>query len=218
MIELPKLMRPRGDAPAPRWFHVAVALSMVLSAAASLVAALRTSAAMTSLVEQNARLVRAGSTPILQLSGSDLTPGGEPEQSLHLQNVGTGPARVVWFDVTLDGQPLSGPEDLLRAAVRKQALGTDWRPREAPGIVTGTVGATVLIAGKDVAAYAWKLPSAADPAGRGVWQAFGALRARLDVHSCYCSVFDECWTTDFNGRPPQAVRQCGAAPHPGGRW
>jgi hypothetical protein len=51
-IEIPKFIKPPGDAPAPRWFHVA---------------ALRSSAAMTSLVEQNARLVRASSTPILHL-------------------------------------------------------------------------------------------------------------------------------------------------------
>jgi len=217
MIEIPKFIKPQSDGPAPRWFHVAVAFSMVLSAAASLVSALRTSAAMTSLVEQNARLVRAGSTPILQLSGSDLNPSGEPEQSLHLQNVGTGPARIVWFDVTLDGKALTGPVDLVRLAATTQApLG--WQPSESPGVITSTLGTTVLVAGKDVAAYAWHLPKPADSAGRQVWRELGKLRHKLDVHACYCSVFDECWTTDFSGGLPRAVPQCGAPPQPGGQW
>ena len=217
MIEIPKFIKPQGDAPAPRWFHVAVAISMVLSAAASLVAALRTSETMSRLVEQNARLVRASSTPILQLAGSDLTPQGEPELSLHLQNVGTGPARIVWFDVTLDGKPLPGPADLVRLAAAANAP-AGWQPTEAPGVVTSTVNATVLVAGKDVAAYAWRRPSAADPAGRQVWNALRALRRKLDVHACYCSVFDECWTTDFSGGLPQAAKRCGAQPHTGTQW
>jgi hypothetical protein len=217
MIEFPKFIKPQADAPAPRWFHVAVAFSMVLSAAASLVAALRTSETMSRLVEQNARLVRASSTPILQLVGSDLTPQGQPEQSLHLQNVGTGPARIVWFDVTLDGKALPGPIDLMRLAADSHAP-PGWRPLESPGVVTSTVSATVLVAGKDVSAYAWRMPTATDPAGRQVWTAVSNLRRKLEVQACYCSVFDECWTTDFNGGLPQAVKQCGAPPHPGGQW
>jgi hypothetical protein len=209
-------LRVPGDAPAPRWFHVAVAFSMVLSAAASLVAALRTSAAMTSLVEQNARLVRASSTPILQLAGTDLSSHGEPEQSLHLQNVGTGPARIVWFAVALDGKALPGPVGLVRLAAAQAPQG--WHTAESPGVVTSSLGATVLVAVKDVAAYSLQMPTAADPSGRQVWTELGKLPHKLDVQACYCSVFDECWTTDFSRGLPQAVSQCGAPPHTGGQW
>ena len=54
MNELTQLAKPK-DGPAPRWFHIAVAASMVLSAVSALIATIHTRETMTALVEQNAK-------------------------------------------------------------------------------------------------------------------------------------------------------------------
>ena len=62
---------------------------------------------MEQLVEQNSRLVRANSVPLLQFdSGNINDEERSTELYLAVRNAGTGPARIVWFELLQDGRPV----------------------------------------------------------------------------------------------------------------
>lgn len=206
MIEIPKLSKPAGEEKAPRWFHVAVALSMLLSAGAALVSALKTSATMQALVEQNARLVKAGSTPILQSFAANVNASDKPELQIAVENVGTGPARVVWLEMRYDGKPLKSSHALPVEVARTQQLSVG---KEAHVYTrSGSIAGDVLTAGRRQLLFSWREEDVRDKPVAALYKAVDQERAKLSLSACYCSVFDECWETNFGPDLPKAVQRC----------
>ena len=77
---------------------------------------LHTAKTMEQLVEQNRRLVRANSVPLLQFDTGNIGDDGRSsELYLAVRNAGTGPARIVWFELLQDGRPVRNYQDLLPA-------------------------------------------------------------------------------------------------------
>ncbi len=206
MIEIPKLSKPAGEDKAPRWFHVAVALSMLLSAGAALVSALKTSATMQALVEQNARLVKAGSTPILQHYSGNVSKEGERVLRIWVENVGTGPARVVWFDLRFQGKPMADIRELPRmaAAAASQPLADD----AGLPFVRSTIAGHVLAAGHERRVFEARWKDMKDPASQSAYEQVDQHLRSVSAEACYCSVFDECWQTDFGPTLPKPVASC----------
>ncbi len=199
MIEIPKLPNPRSGQ-APRWFNVAVAACMVLTAASSLVTSLRTSATMREMLDQNRRLVRASSTPVLEFSTGNLTSDGARSINLSVSNVGNGFARIVWFELSLkDGPPAKSMRDLILSL----------EPGDGePDIVTRTIAPRLFPAGRDDEIAKWPRPGAQDLVGQRRWDRLNKERFRLKVRACFCSVLQECWLSNLNGDVPQPVPQC----------
>ena len=206
MIEIPKLSKPAGEDKAPRWFHVAVALSMLLSAGAALVSALKTSATMQALVDQNARLVKAGSTPILQHYSGNISKEGERVLRIWVENVGTGPARVVWLDLRFQGKPMADVSELPRmaAAAAGQPMADD---SEFP-LVRSTIAGHVLAAGHERRLFESRWKDMKDAASQGAYERVDQQLRSVSAEACYCSVFDECWQTDFGPTLPKPVASC----------
>ncbi|MGM9515032.1 hypothetical protein ACS5PK_12325 [Roseateles sp. DB2] len=206
MIEIPKPSKPAGEDKAPRWFHVAVALSMLLSAGAALVSALKTSATMQALVEQNARLVKAGSTPILQYYAANINASDKSELQLAVENVGTGPARVVWLEMRYDGKPLKSSHALPAEVARTQQLSV---PKDAHVYTrSGSIAGDVLTAGRRQMLFSWRGEDVQDKQVEALYKAVDRERSKLSVAGCYCSVFDECWETNFGPDLPKPVQRC----------
>ncbi|MDL5031610.1 hypothetical protein QRD43_06780 [Pelomonas sp. APW6] len=206
MIEIPKLSKPAGEDKAPRWFHVAVAMSMVLSAGAALVSALKTSATMQALVDQNARLVRAGSTPILQFYTGNVSPEGKARLRIWVENVGTGPARIVSLKLRLKDQVLDDVREL--PALAAQAPGEAVLAGQGFPFIRSTIEGHVLAAGHQRSMFEATREHMRE--GENL-QLYGRLDERLhqvQAEACYCSVFDECWVTDFGPQLPKAVARC----------
>ncbi|MEJ6000934.1 hypothetical protein [Paucibacter soli] len=203
MIEMPKLMKPQADA-APRWFHIVVAGSMALSAISALVGSLSTSNTMKELVKENARLVQANATPMLEFSHGNAGANGRPELNFTLANVGTGPARVVWFELSHEGQPVAAMHRLVgklhpAANPDEFELGTT---RPSP---------RMLPAGKDITMLTWPMPPANQKVAREAWEKLNVVRFKqLKAQACYCSVLDACWITDLQGEIPRQVPSCDA--------
>jgi hypothetical protein len=200
MIPLPPIMKPRNEN-APRWFHIAVALSMVLSAVSAVVAALNTRSTMTALVEQNARLVRANATPLLEFGHGNQDEQRQPALSFNLRNVGHGPARIVWFELRLDGKPVPNMND---AIVRLQ-------PEAAKelAISSGPVAPRMFASEADQRFFYWRKPEPRLAAQLKAWEELNQARfGRIEVEACYCSAFEECWTTHGVGDVPQPVAAC----------
>ncbi len=51
------------------------------------------------------------------------------------------------------------------------------------------------------------------PGNGAVWDKLNTVRHRLRFQACYCSVLDECWTSDLTPTArPHPVGQCAADP------
>ena len=181
------------------WLDLALALSVLVLSGASLLTAQHTGHTMEKLVEENSRLVRANSTPVLQFQTGNVD-GGQRVLTLSVGNVGTGTARIIWFQVAKDGATATDPTDLIAYAPRAEEK--DYLP-------TRPVGGTYMPAGETRTFMSWAYP--AGTASRAKCQAFDQARTRLQVTACFCSVLGECWTSHLEADMPQPVRQCDAA-------
>lgn len=183
-----------------RWFDIAIALAVVLVSAGSLYVSLHTGQTMERLVEQNSRLVRANSVPLLQFDTGNI---GDDNRSselyMALRNAGTGPARVVWFELLLNGKPVRNYRDLMPAEAKAER-------RVDAGIVTSDSAPSMMPVGERRKLLAWPLP--ADPSGQSAWHHVDQVRQGLKVEACYCSLFDECWITSASADVPRPVATC----------
>lgn len=178
------------------WLDLSLALSVLALSGASLLTARHTGHTMEQLVEENSRLVRANATPVLQfLSGN--VDGDQRILTLSVANVGTGTARVIWFQVEKDGVAQTDPTDLIDYAPKAQEQ--DYLP-------TRPVGGTYFPADEARNFMTWRYPTS--PTSRAKWEAFDAARKRVKVSACFCSVLGECWTSHLAADMPKPVKTC----------
>ena len=200
MIEVSHLAKPK-DGPAPRWFHVAVAASMVISALAALIGTLHTGRTMSALVEQNAKLVRAGSTPVLEFGHGNALDDGSSALEFTVRNVGTGLARVVWFELRIDEKPMTDMATAIKTLSTKAAEGITFN--------SSPIASRTLAAGSETRILRWNKPSPDKAELVEAWSRLDQARfKRLTVQACYCSVFGECWISTLNGDVPNPIPTC----------
>ena len=127
---------------------------------------------------------RASVLPIIELGRSHYTREDSPDKwrlSLHAENVGIGPAVIEDFHVTVDGKP----QLTWRAAIG-ELLGKDVPVSYGQSTINGrTIPSDRMITMFDLS----NSEIAAD-----IVREF----ERLNFEACYCSVFGECWTTDYS--------------------
>lgn len=199
MIEAPETPHtPHGhhhDSGSQRWFDITMAVAVLLVSAGSLYVALHTGKTMEELVHANERLVRAQSTPVLQYDHGNVSDEGKAQLEFSITNVGTGPARIVWFDVLPKG-------------TRYSSIGT-WIVASGKSSITFTsasINRMVLAPGVQRRMLAWKRPQ--DEAGRQRWAFIDRVRFSTPVRACYCSVFDQCWISNLEADIPREVPNC----------
>ncbi len=178
-----------------RWFDIAMAVAVLLVSAGSLYVALHTGETMEALVKANERLVRAQSTPVLQYDHGNVLDTGESALEFNLTNVGSGPARIVWFEVLPQG-------------ARYSSVG-DWIISTGDGPITFTsspINQIVLAPNDARRMILWRPP--ADEAGRKRWAIIDRDRFKTKVRACYCSVFDQCWQSSLEADIPKEVPSC----------
>ena len=129
---------------------------------------------------------RSAVLPMLELARSHYIDriGGDTSQwrlSLHAENVGIGPARVRDFLVTVDGEPHRTWHSAMQALI-----GSDVDIGYGQSSISGrTIPPERQVTMFDLA----DTELAAD---------IIANFERLEFSACYCSVFDECWTTSYS--------------------
>ena len=178
-----------------RGFDMAMALAVLLVSAGSLLVTLQSGNSMEALVAANERLVRAQSTPILQYDHGNISDDGQEQLEFSIRNVGTGPARVVWFEMLPDGK-------------RYSTIG-QWLIDSGEGDISFTsspINRTMLAPNDERRMATWKVP--ADAAGRSRWTQIDRERFDTPVRACYCSVFDQCWQSNLEADIPQEVPNC----------
>lgn len=128
---------------------------------------------------------RSAVLPMLELARShyiDRVDGNTNEWrlSLHAENVGIGPARVRNFIVTVDGEPHRTWYAAMRALVGAEA---DIEYGQS------AINGRTIPPERQVTMFDLATLELADD----IIENFD----RLEFSACYCSVFDECWTTSY---------------------
>ncbi|HEY0111662.1 MAG TPA: hypothetical protein VGB59_00770 [Allosphingosinicella sp.] len=180
-------------------FAIALALSILLVSAASLVFSLQTGSALDALVKENARLVRASSTPLLSFTTGNVSDEGDPQISFEVSNSGTGPARIVWFQIRHNG----GVHGTLQALA-----GSSGAPVTSLNTTSKVLVHTLLRAGEQRKILMWNRPRPDAAEELAAWQAVERDRFNYEVEACYCSLLRECWQSTLDGDEPRRVKEC----------
>lgn len=149
--------------------------------------------------EATKKMQQAGAWPFISYgtSNSSFNEKGERMISLVLSNNGVGPALLGPIEIRYQGQPVRDPADLLRKCCGLQANG---------GLNLSTSPSSRIVArpGEEI-----KFMQVAEtPTSKALWNRFETERWKLQVRSCYCSIFDECWTIEGSQAKPRPVAQC----------
>ena len=129
---------------------------------------------------------RAAVIPLVELSrsynwGTPDDPTRNARLTLQAENVGIGPARIGDFRVTVDGVARTSWREAMQAL-----LGTDGPIRYGQSTINGR---TIP---PDRTVTMFNLGDV--ELTRDIIEEFG----RLDFEACFCSIFDECWTTSYS--------------------
>ncbi len=204
MVEAPEAPHQHHAKTGLPWFDLMVPIAVVCISVASLLTSLQSEKSMHALVEQNTRLVSAQSTPLLMLDSSNLDDERKPALSMTLSNVGTGPARIVWFRLQ-DDKGL----DYTGGALYERVAKLD----PAAAFTSQEISSTLMRSGENRSVFHWPRPGS--PAALAAWKSLNDARFHLQARACYCSMFDECRTTEFGDSRPKIVATCDA-PQPAG--
>ena len=130
---------------------------------------------------------RSSVLPIVELGRSYFTRGemgadNEWRLLLHAENVGIGPAVIADFRVTVDGEPHPTWRSAMQALV-----GANVPVEYSQSTITGRT----IPPERSITMF--------DLANSQIAGDIIAEMGRLNFEACYCSVFDECWTSDYAG-------------------
>jgi hypothetical protein len=181
-----------------RWFEISMAVAALLVSAVSLWVAIGTE-------DANRKMVSAASWPLVQFVDSDADETSHTEIiKLSILNAGVGPAKIETFALTWHGKPMHNTGELLRAC-----CGYVRPADKALRPLTSTVPQSVLRAGETRAFLIFPRN-----AGNGaVYDRLNdARQGEIGYSACYCSVFDECWTSDGRSLEGTPVKACVAPP------
>jgi hypothetical protein len=144
---------------------------------------------------------RSSVLPIIELGRSYFADSTSPDAvlrlELHAENVGIGPAVIRDFEVTVDGEahPTWG-------SAMQALLGRD----ETIEYGQSTINGRTLPAERNVVMFSLRNTVLTR-------ELLGEFE-RLDFEACFCSVFDECWTTSYAAGfgLVEPVAECASSP------
>ena len=175
-----------------RWLDTVLAVTAVAISVVTAVLAIQHGNAME-------RMVEASSWPYLQVGDSNGDAQGHALYKLILTNQGVGPAKIRKLAITYQGRPMTTVFYLAKAFVSTE------RMTPPNGVTTSDA---VVIPARETN----QLLTVASPlASPELIRAFIKNREAITVSACYCSIFDECWTTSNQGpsTSPIKVHDCG---------
>jgi hypothetical protein len=198
----------RGHSTGFHWLDISLALSAFFVSLVSLGLAIHNGKTME-------KLVAANSYPNIDfLFGNEFDfqdgRGLQHAVYLSLENTGIGPARLRSIEISYAGKPAARVRDLLAICCTREAA--DSLPKTNLWS-SGDERGAMIQAGKDVNLFAW-----AEASGDPRWARLEAVRERIGIRVCYCSVFDECYLRDSDHREPVRIKACPApaVPYTGG--
>jgi hypothetical protein len=132
--------------------------------------------------------------------------------AIGVSNGGVGPAKIRSFEVFYRGQPVSSGMDLLRKCCGL-AQGTAAIKAAFPkGTYSSVVDETVLRPGEENPVF--RVPRTGTVSQIPERFAQISTLKQITFRVCYCSVLDQCWTSDLQSTRTQRVKECTAPRHP----
>jgi hypothetical protein len=145
------------------------------------------------------KMQTGGAMPFVTFGTSNGDKDGNQDISLTLTNNGVGPAILGPVEIRYEGKPITTPIDLLKTCCTEtQARAVRLSTSPSTGIAVRP-GETIEF---------FSLPRT--PESEKVWQILNKERWKLQVRSCYCSIFNDCWVTEGMQGLPKAVNKCPA--------
>jgi hypothetical protein len=191
-----------------RWLDISLALSAFLVSLGSLWLTIHNARTME-------RLVAANSYPNIDFNfGNEFDfqdgRGQRPALYLSLDNTGIGPARLRSIELAYAGKPAANLPALLEICCTQEPASALPKTNSWS---SGDMRGAMIPGGKQLNLFAWA-EAAADPR----WARLDAVRERIGIRVCYCSVFDECYLRDSAHREPRRIESCPtpALPYAGG--
>lgn len=145
------------------------------------------------------KMQTGGVMPFVTFGTSNVDAEGNPDIALTLTNNGVGPAILGPIEIRYKGKPVLTPIDMLERC----CTGT-----EARGLSFATAPSSRIAVRPGESIEIISLPRTS--ANEKVWRRFNVERWKLDVRSCYCSIFNDCWITEGMQGLPKPVKQCPA--------
>jgi len=136
---------------------------------------------MEKLVAANEKQVEAATLPILRFTTGNIL---ENSNTIHfdLRNGGADPAIIEWLRVKWNGQPTTGPSDLLGRCCRRPT-------QRAQSVFQNVTFGMTLPAGQSESIFQIRAADT-DPDS---WHFLDMdARFKIEVEGCYCSVLNEC--------------------------
>jgi hypothetical protein len=136
-----------------------------------------------------------------------------------LANRGVGPARIGRVEIVLKGERMANEDALLLDCCLDGKTGEERSvtlKRLTEQTFTSTLDGAALTPGQERILFEFERP-VDDSLALTVWDRLNETRDELDLTVCYCSVFDDCWTTRAraNKQATEPVRSCPSEPEPG---
>lgn len=175
------------------WLDFALPVAALFVSFVSIYIAWHHGQVMKELVHQNEKLVEANSLPYLQISGSN----EKGAVTFNATNEGVGPAKIVTAEILVDGRPVRNLSQLIEACcglVRYE------------GTLTSTLRGRMVRPG-DTVGYI-SLPKSGPNAAATLALDRARQSDRIVTRLCYCSVFEDCWTSDSTNPNPTPVDSC----------
>jgi hypothetical protein len=183
-----------------KWVDMMVAFSALFISVVSLGVAMLHGRTMEKMAEANARLVAANSWPFLTYGAGVVSTNGVPKIHMQVVNTGVGPAKIESAELVWKGIAYDRDENFLKAC-----CGFD--PASKTPFDSDLVPYEVLRAGEQI-----KFLEFTESNSPSVFAALqrAALSRDLQLHICYCSIFDECWKSDLTTLTlkPEPVQAC----------
>ncbi len=186
-----------------RWLDIAAAGCAIVVSVISLFLAIHHGQVMKEMADANARMVTATSWPWVSVGTSNLSDSGAHEISLSVVNKGIGPARIQGVEMRYGDKQLAHAAELLELCC--SAKREPGKPPKFMDITSGVNG-EVLRPGERIDLL--RVPEQnSEPEA---WAQLNRERFKVALRICYCSVFDECWTTRADSNEVDKVQACPA--------
>jgi hypothetical protein len=192
-----------------RWLDASLALSAFAISIISLFVAIHHGHTMREMAEANARMVAASSWPFVQYGSGNLGADGSQTISLSLTNQGVGPACIGKLEILYLDKPVKSTMALMKeCCIKNEAdLESVISPNDIKSNYASSQAEGRILAAREEKVFL-ALPRTKKNAA--VWDRLNVERWKLGVQICYCSVFDECWTSGKAGTKATRVSECPA--------
>jgi hypothetical protein len=180
------------------WLDKILPFSALAISVVSIAVAVHHGEIMNEMAKSNERAAAASVWPSL------ITEAGITDKrvlNLSIINSGIGPARVESFQIFFKNKPMSDIYMLVKECC------DDELPREKYSAPTYNTVAPNIMGPKDkIPVFEWALTPETSNAGQKFAQI--GLSGAFQLRACYCSVFDQCWETNFQTSRPRPVAEC----------